>query len=405
MDGTKVFAYVGSVLVGVGMALAFIGGARAQGGGSPLSLAVIGADGNPVAIDQLGCADSDGPEYPHVQDAYCTNCSAYTCTFETTRPGLGGYVETTYLDYTETLPITNVWQVEYGGQVAVLWGDAPWTSTRYITFTLSITATATPTPTPTPTPTSTPTPTPTPTATPTPFPTATPFYAEAGGARALFLPTMTPIPTLPNEGIYQNSSEVSIAKLGGPLIRQPQGFGALAVQPELSLPDVTLPDINPSEEWPELSTGRDGVLSQIHTQIQTVQTTLDGQYSWARARIASFEQTTAALRDFIGSPQSVVASDGARQVTVTGMAQEMAQSVAFALGYLRAVGALGPMGLDVVFVFIGLAWMLFVNLMEWLTRAIAWFVRLILRVAGWIVELVRVLLEIVRTIMALIPFF
>ncbi len=395
MVSTKVYAYAGSLLVALAGLLLWAAPVAAQSGDSPVVLAAI-ADGQPVSVT-LGCAYSDGPEYAFEQygGLGCTSCSVYTCTFETDRPGVGGYVETAAtLNYTVTVPTTGTWQLVQGSQTGVLWGDAPWTSTRYITFYLTM-------PTPTPTPTSTPTPTPT----PTPIPTATPYYGN-DDARTTYRPEPTAIPTLPNHGIWQNSPDVETSfQLLMPLPRSPD-TSALSFAPMLSLPELELPDINPSADWPSLTMGRPGVLAQVQTQLTTARDAARSQYSAARASVAEARETIGAIQTFVGSPQSaVVASDGARQVTVVGMAQEMSQSISYSLSWLRAVGSLGPFGLDVVFLFIGLAWILFMNLLEWLMIVIAWLIKRVLAVFAFVIQIFRVLLEIVRTIMALLPFF
>lgn len=246
-----------------------------------------------------------------------------------------------------------------------------------------------------------PTATPTLTPTMTPMPTSTPFFFP-GDARSTFNAEPTPLPTLPNAGIWLNSAGVMSVKLGSPLVNQPS-FNA-GIYPALALPELVLPNINPAE-WPSLSMGRQTVLEQVYLQINSTKDTLSNQYGWAREQVANVKETTSALREFIGSPDSVMASGGGRTVTVTGMAQEMSQSVGFSLAYLRAVSDLGPLGLNLVFVFIGLGWMLFVNLMDWLTHIIAWVIKTMFRVIGAVIEFVRILFEIVRTIMALIPFF
>lgn len=125
----------------------------AQSGDSPVVLAVIDGAGSPQTIAELGCAYSDGPGFPfeQYQEEGCFSCSVYTCTFDTSRPGMGGYASTALLNYTMTVP-SGAWQLTQGSKTGVLWGDSPWYETRYITFVLSE---PTPIPTLTPIPTAT----------------------------------------------------------------------------------------------------------------------------------------------------------------------------------------------------------------------------------------------------------
>lgn len=136
------------------VALLLVAPVAAQSGDSPITLAVVDGNGDPVTVSRLGCAYSDGPGYPFEAwpgDVGCTDCSVHVCTFDADRLGMGGYVQTQLLNYTQTVP-TGAWQVVQGSQTAVLWGDAPWEVTRTITFVLDLAPTPIPTLTPLPTP-------------------------------------------------------------------------------------------------------------------------------------------------------------------------------------------------------------------------------------------------------------
>jgi hypothetical protein len=115
--------------------------------------------------------------------------------------------------------------------------------------------------------------------------------------------------------------------------------------------------------------------------------------------------TTDSIEALVGDPMEVSTNVGERSLTMTGMAQEMAQSVEFGLGYARAVARIGPMGLDLVFVFVGLAWLLIVNVLTLLIRLIAWFIRAAGKALEFVWRLLLLLISVIRLIVAVLDLF
>ena len=247
-----------------------------------------------------------------------------------------------------------------------------------------------PTPTPTPTPTATatltptPTATPTPTLTPTPVPTATPVYAP----RYLMIPPQ-------NDGLHVNSQSVIMSgELPAPLPVMP---GVVA------MPDITFPAPDRSQ-WPDTTIVRQGLWSSINAELVDARQTINEQYDSARANIVAVRSATQAIRTFVGNPVNTTAQSDSRVVTVNSMAAEMSNSVAVALGYVRAVSNIGPMGMDLAFIFIGLGWVMFVNLLEWVATAIVWIFKTIMSGFLFVLRIFEILMQIVRTLRALLPF-
>lgn len=97
--------------------------------------------------------------------------------------------------------------------------------------------------------------------------------------------------------------------------------------------------------------------------------------------------------------------DGTEHVTVSGMAQRMSQSLEFGFGYARAVSALGPMGLDLVFVFVGFGWVVLVNLIVTVIRLIAALVGFMGKALDALWKLSMLLLEVMRFVVAIFDLF
>lgn len=217
--------------------------------------------------------------------------------------------------------------------------------------------------------------------TPTPQPTSTPEVQQTHLA--------------PNDGLHVNTEGAGImsGELPAPLPAMP---GAIR------MPDVAFPYIDFST-WPTVSDGRAGLATQINQRLYDTRAVINEQYTRARLTLQTVRETTAGIREFVGNPMTSVSTQSdSRTVTVNSMASEMAQSVEFSISYLRAVSNLGPLGLDLVFIFIGLGWILFVNLAEWVLRAIIWILKALGSAFAFVLRIIDLILSLIRTIRALI---
>lgn len=211
---------------------------------------------------------------------------------------------------------------------------------------------------------------------------------------AAFLAVTSPVAAqdpAPNDELHINSVGVMSGELPAPLPSMPG---------RVIMPDLTLPSVNRSA-WPTTADNRQAIQSNIENRLRDVRSAINEQYNAARTTVTAVRSTTQRVKDFVGDPQtSVVARSDNRSVTVTGMAQEMSASVTTALGYARAVSNLGPLGLDLVFVFIALGWILFVNFASLAISVIAWFFKML----GKVLETIWKVVMMVTNILKLIPF-
>jgi hypothetical protein len=169
----------------------------------------------------------------------------------------------------------------------------------------------------------------------------------------------------------------------------------------IDMPDVNYPYVDHSA-WPTTIDEREAMKTLVANRIYRLQGALDTQYSRARASVSAVRQTTNAVRNLVGDPMNVTGVGAERSVTVGAMAQEMAQSTSFALGYARAVSSIGPLGLDLVFLFVGLGWVIFVNLISMLIQVVAWFVRMMGNALDWIIKVLIVVIQLIRLVIDLV---
>lgn len=173
---------------------------------------------------------------------------------------------------------------------------------------------------------------------------------------------------------------------------------------------VDLPEINVSA-WPSSRSAVDSLFEEVDTamstQLTTVRSRLNTQYSAVLAQVSSVRQVTNDIKAAIGDPLTINVRDidkqgNARVTTVSMMAAQLTSSTRYAIGYMRALSNLGPLGLDLLFVFIGLGWMVFINILAFLIEGIAWFLKQLGRLKDEVIKLLSFLLDFIRTILLVI---
>jgi len=171
-----------------------------------------------------------------------------------------------------------------------------------------------------------------------------------------------------------------------------------------SMPAIRMPYVNHAN-WPTTTDERAALKTIVSNRVSVLRSSLNARYTDARLAVRAVRQTTDMVSNAIGDPMSVQTHSGERALTVTAMAQEMAQSVEFSLGYARAVAGLGPVGLDLVFVFAGLGWIVFVNVVSLVVRVAGFFIRALSRALGTIGRLLSLLIDVLRLIVAILDLF
>lgn len=201
--------------------------------------------------------------------------------------------------------------------------------------------------------------------------------------------------TPPNDPLHVNSAFITSGELPAPLPSMP---GAI------DLPSIAFPGIDMSQ-LPVLSDERQAVETLVSNRVTVLRATINNRLAETRASIASLRSFTRATSDAIGNPMTLSVYDGTERLTVTGMAQRMAQSVEYGIGYARAVSALGPLGLDLVFVFVGFGWVVLVNLIVMAVRLIAAVIGFIGKALDALWKLSLLLVEVMKLVAAVFDLF
>lgn len=169
--------------------------------------------------------------------------------------------------------------------------------------------------------------------------------------------------TIPPE---YNTMGVLSSELPVPL---PVSPGAVSL-PEISFPEVT------NNSWPSLIAQKSNLESAAHERVVNIRYNLNSQYNATRNALNEVRVTTDMISNAVGDPTSVAVNTGTSALNATQIAQQMSSSMSYATGYLRAITTVGPLGLDLAFVFIGLGWIVFVNLVTLLIRLMFWFIHI-----------------------------
>ena len=201
--------------------------------------------------------------------------------------------------------------------------------------------------------------------------------------------------TPPNDPLHINSAGINSGELPAPLPAMPG---------EMSLPAVRFPTVD-MESLPVLSDERAALQTLTDNRVSVLRATINSRYASVRGSVASVRAVTDNISNAVGDPMSLSVYDGTEHVTVSGMAQRMSQSLEFGFGYARAVSALGPMGLDLVFVFVGFGWVVLVNLIVTVIRLIAALVGFMGKALDALWKLSMLLLEVMRFVVAIFDLF
>lgn len=179
-----------------------------------------------------------------------------------------------------------------------------------------------------------------------------------------------------------NTAGVQSGELPAPLPRTPG---------VINMPALELPEIDRSR-WPSLVEQRAELDTKGRSALSGVRSELSQRYSEALAQVDDVRTTVGEWRSFVGMTEggmeSITAQSASRSFTMASVAQEMGASIEFSVGYLRAITGLGPLGLDLAFVFVGLAWVWFVNLSIMAIKLTAYLIRSLFNILDFFIRLV-----------------
>jgi hypothetical protein len=171
------------------------------------------------------------------------------------------------------------------------------------------------------------------------------------------------------------------------------------------MPALNLPRIDRAS-WPSLTAQRTELDAKGRSALSGVRNDLSQRYSEALGQMAEVRSVTGEWRSFLGVAEggeiAVSAQSADQSFTIAAAAQQMESSIEFSVGYLRAITGLGPMGLDLAFVFVALAWVFFVNLSTFAIKLTAWLIHTLFEILDVILAIALVIFHIISTIVSII---
>jgi hypothetical protein len=141
---------------------------------------------------------------------------------------------------------------------------------------------------------------------------------------------------------------------------------------------------------------------------------LNDNYEFILGRIYQARTVTNQARAVIGessgdSGDMMFAAAGEGPLSATSIATDLAAAIRWSMAYLRGLSNLGPLGLDLTFIFVALGWIVLVNVSEMGVRLVAWLLRTIIGVITWVFNtvigfvlgIINIILKIVDIILPL----
>jgi len=176
------------------------------------------------------------------------------------------------------------------------------------------------------------------------------------------------------------------------------------VEPLTTFPSVALPEIDHAT-WPSAVDEIDAVRAALLNTVSAAESTMQSEFSGVSARIAAVRSPISQMQAMIGSPQTDVTaqSDTAQYNSLYSMASTSTAAMQTSVAYLRGLSGIGATGLNLTFVFIGLGWVLIVNLLDLLLSTTWALVRFIIGALDWAIRVVDLILQILQAIGGFIP--
>ena len=172
----------------------------------------------------------------------------------------------------------------------------------------------------------------------------------------------------------------------------------------LVFPVISLPEINHAI-WPSSVDQIEAVGARAFATASEVESTMQSEFSSISARLAAVRAPINQMQALIGSPQTdvTVRSDTAQYNSLYSMASASTAAMQTSTAYLRGLSGIGATGLNLTFVFIGLGWLLIVNLLDLLLSTTWALVRFIIGALDWAIKVVDLVLQILQAVGGFIP--
>lgn len=181
-----------------------------------------------------------------------------------------------------------------------------------------------------------------------------------------------------------------------------------AVVPEITAADLPTVDLSgmsgiDTSEWDSTIDSITAARTIVNAVMTDAQDRVTTEISHASARMGQARSVVNNVRARVGSPMTDIhARDGETTYTAYSIAYDSVNAIQFSMAYLRGLSRLGGVGLDLTFVFLGLGWVVVVNLLDVSLRAAIALVKVISNVIDGIIKIVNTILNLISAIMDII---
>ncbi len=194
------------------------------------------------------------------------------------------------------------------------------------------------------------------------------------------------------------SVSATTAVLPAPLPAMPAMPQAVTVA---SLPAVVLPS-RPALNLPSIANTVNGINADLDAAITARRVELNTEFARLNRQLARARVTTNKLRARIGSPLEVSVNSGSQSYTSAyQMASEMSGAMQTSIAYLRGLSRIGTTGLDLTFVFLGLGWLIVLQLIDMWVHIICLMFKPLL----WVIDQFRKTVDLILGLLPLVGFF
>lgn len=165
----------------------------------------------------------------------------------------------------------------------------------------------------------------------------------------------------------------------------------LSDMPAINLPNAY--DYTVVGALPELYAARSNI-AELYNEARA---SFTQELSRATAQINRTRVFTQNMRRIVGNPLAVdVQSDNTTYTSAYAIASEMSGAIQTSIIYLRGLSSLGATGLNLTFIFVGLAWIMVLKGVELLVSLAIAVRSFFLGVIKWILESLRVVFDVLQ---------
>jgi len=171
------------------------------------------------------------------------------------------------------------------------------------------------------------------------------------------------------------------------------------------LPTLSLPDVNVAA-WPSLAANFADARAEVKAGYLETRTFINDEFSIAAAQINQMRGVVNGMRARVGSPLEITAqSDETRVTSAYAIAVQSSAAMQTSFTYVRALSRVGSTGLSLTFIFFGLAYLMFLRLLDLAISLFVAWAKFVMGVIEWLIKVFTMGLDVLGALKLLLPFF